>query len=41
VLASAKAILAKETAAMKAFLAGMADRCWVDKSLADKGYKLP
>jgi RraA family protein len=41
VLASAKAILAKETAAMKAFLAGTADRSWVDKALADKGYKLP
>ena len=40
-LGSAKAILAKETAAMKPFLAGMADRSWVDKSLADKGYKLP
>jgi hypothetical protein len=41
VLRSAKAILAKETAAMKTFLAGTADRSWVDKTLADKGYKLP
>ena len=41
VLASAKAILAKETAAMKQFLAGTADRGWVDKALKEKGYKLP
>jgi RraA family protein len=41
VLASAKAILAKETLAMKAFLTGTTDRSWVDKALADKGYKLP
>ena len=40
VLASAKAILAKETAAMKQFLAGTADRSWVDKALVEKGYKL-
>jgi len=41
VLSSAKAILAKETEAMKRFLAGTADRSWVDKALRDKGYKLP
>jgi RraA family protein len=40
VLASAKAILAKETAAMKTFLAGTADRSWVDRTLTEKGYKL-
>jgi RraA family protein len=40
VLASAKAILAKETATLKVFLAGTADRSWVDKSLIEKGYKL-
>ena len=40
VLTSAKAILAKETAAMKSFLAGTADRSWVDKTLREKGYKL-
>ena len=41
VLASAKAILAKETEAMKSFLAGAADRSWVDRTLRDKGYRLP
>ena len=41
VLASAQAILAKETAAMKAFVAGTADRSWVDKALEAKGYTLP
>jgi len=41
VLSSAKAILAKETAAIKMFLAGTADRSWVDKTLNEKGYKLP
>lgn len=40
VLASAKAILAKETEAMKSFLAGTADRRWVDRSLREKGYPL-
>lgn len=41
VLASAQGILAKETASMKHFLAGSADRSWVDKTLRDKGYVLP
>ena len=41
ILASAKAILAKETAAMKNFLAGTADRKWVDQALKEKGYQLP
>ena len=41
VLASAQAILVKETAAMRLFLAGSADRSWVDKTLRDKGYVLP
>lgn len=40
VLAAAKAILAKETAAMKSFLAGTADRSWVDRTLREKGYRL-
>lgn len=40
VLSAAKAILAKETVAMKSFLAGTADRSWVDTTLKDKGYKL-
>src|SRR6266480_2105664 len=40
VLASAKAILAKETAAMKQILAGTVDRGWVDKALKEKGYKI-
>jgi regulator of RNase E activity RraA len=40
VLASAKSILAKETAAMKEILAGSVDRGWVDKTLREKGYKL-
>jgi RraA family protein len=40
VLSSARAILAKETAAMKSFLAGTADRSWVDMTLKEKGYKL-
>lgn len=40
VLASAKAILEKETAAMKQFKAGTADRSWVDKALREKGYKI-
>jgi regulator of RNase E activity RraA len=41
ILASAKAILEKETAAMKQFVQGTADRSWVDKALLAKGYKLP
>jgi RraA family protein len=41
ILASAKSILEKETAAMKQILAGTVDRSWVDKSLKEKGYKLP
>ncbi len=41
VLASAKAILAKETASMKEILAGTVDRSWVDKALKEKGYKIP
>lgn len=40
VLESAKAIRAKETQAMQRFLAGTADRSWVDKTLAEKGYRL-
>jgi RraA family protein len=40
VLASAKAILAKETASMKQILAGTVDRAWVDKALKEKGYKI-
>ena len=38
ILASAKAILAKETAAMKQILDGTVDRGWVDKALKEKGY---
>jgi RraA family protein len=40
VLASAKAILEKETASMKQILAGTVDRSWVDKALREKGYKV-
>ena len=40
VLASAKAILEKETASMKQIVAGTVDRSWVDKALREKGYKL-
>jgi RraA family protein len=40
VLASAKAILEKETAAMKQILAGTVDRSWVDKTLKEKGYRI-
>ena len=40
VLASARAILEKETAAMKQILAGTVERGWVDKTLREKGYKL-
>jgi RraA family protein len=39
VLASAKAIVAKETAAMKQIQAGTVDRGWVDQALKAKGYK--
>jgi RraA family protein len=39
VLASAKSILEKETAAMKEILAGTVDRSWVDKALREKGYR--
>jgi len=41
ILASAKSILEKETAAMKQIVAGTVDRSWVDKALKEKGYKLP
>jgi RraA family protein len=40
VLASAKTILEKETAAMKQILAGTVDRSWVDKTLKEKGYRI-
>jgi len=40
VLASAKAILEKETAAMRQIQAGTVDRSWVDKALKEKGYKI-
>ena len=40
VLASAQAILAKETAAMKQMQDGTVDRSWVDQTLKAKGYKL-
>jgi regulator of RNase E activity RraA len=40
VLASAKAILAKETAAMREMKDGSVDRSWVDKTLREKGYKV-
>ena len=40
VLASAKAILEKEAAAMKEIVAGTVDRSWVDKALREKGYKI-
>jgi len=38
VLASAKAILAKEEKSMKEIRAGTVDRGWVDKALKEKGY---
>ncbi|MSP98450.1 MAG: RraA family protein [Betaproteobacteria bacterium] len=41
ILASAKSILAKETAAIKEIQAGTVDRSWVDATLKAKGYKLP
>lgn len=40
VLASAKSILEKETAAMKQIQAGTVDRSWVDKTLKEKGYRI-
>jgi RraA family protein len=40
VLASAKAILQKETAAMKQMQDGSVDRSWVDKTLKEKGYRV-
>mgnify|MGYP006197480055 CR=1 FL=1 len=40
VLASAKAILAKETKAMKEMQDGSVDRSWVDKTLKEKGYRI-
>jgi regulator of RNase E activity RraA len=40
VLASAQAILAKETKNMKEIRAGTVDRSWVDATLKAKGYKL-
>ena len=40
VLASAQAILAKETAAMKQMQDGTVDRSWVDQTLKAKGYKI-
>jgi RraA family protein len=40
VLASAKSILEKETAAMREIQAGSVDRGWVDKALKEKGYKI-
>jgi len=40
ILASAKAILEKETAAMKQINAGTVDRGWVEKALREKGYKV-
>jgi len=40
VLASAKAIRAKEAVTMEQIAARTVDRSWVDKALKDKGYKL-
>jgi len=40
VLASAKSILAKETAAMKQMQEGSVDRSWVDQALKAEGYKV-
>jgi RraA family protein len=40
ILASAKAIVEKETAAMKDIQAGRVDRAWVDKALKEKGYRI-
>jgi RraA family protein len=41
ILKSAQGILAMETAMMKEIEAGTVERGWVDKSLKEKGYKLP
>jgi RraA family protein len=41
ILKSAQGILAKETAMMKEIDAGTVERSWVDKTLREKGYKLP
>jgi RraA family protein len=40
ILASAKAILAKETKSMEQIKAGTVDRGWVDKALKEKGYQV-
>ena len=40
ILASAKAIVEKESAAMKQIQAGSVDRAWVDKALKEKGYRI-
>jgi RraA family protein len=40
ILASAKAILAKEEKSMKEIKAGTVDRGWVDKALREKGYQV-
>lgn len=40
VLSSARAILAKETEVIKSFIAGTADRSWVDRVLKEKGYDI-
>jgi RraA family protein len=40
ILASAKAILAKEEKSMKEIKAGTVDRGWVDKALKEKGYQV-
>jgi RraA family protein len=40
ILASAKSILEKETAAMQQIQAGTVDRSWVDKTLREKGYRI-
>ena len=40
ILASAKAILEKETVAMRQIVAGSVDRGWVDKALKEKGYRI-
>jgi len=40
ILASAKAILEKETASMRQIQAGSVDRGWVDKALKEKGYRI-
>jgi RraA family protein len=40
ILASARRILEKETAAMREIQAGTVDRGWVDQALKEKGYKI-